>query len=45
MDKRRGFTYPVPVHEDSGLAVVESQVARGKLLIAKEGSVFAAVEC
>lgn len=39
------FTYPVPVHEDSGLAVVKSQVARSKLLIAKEGSVLAAVEC
>ena len=38
------MTYPVPVHEHSCLAVVECQVAGSKLLIAKEGSVFTAVE-
>lgn len=39
------FTCPVPVHEDSGLTVIKSQVPCSKLLIAKEGSVLAAVEC
>ena len=38
------MTYPVPVHEHSCLAVVECQVTGSKLLIAKERSVFAAVE-
>jgi hypothetical protein len=34
----------VPVHEDGSLAVIESQVAGGELLVPKESSIFAAVE-
>jgi hypothetical protein len=40
-----GNTYPIPVHEDGCLAVVECQVPGGELLTAEESSVSASIEC
>jgi hypothetical protein len=42
--KKRGetriLTYPVPVHVNSGLTVIESKISSSKLLIAEESTIF-----